>query len=249
MTALFSPCPWEVGVLRDATCVIITGAAGNLGRAVAAKLAAEGVNLLCVDRTTDALDALVATLPSGTKVLAFAAADLSDPVAAQAMVKAAVERFGGVDALVNTVGGFATGRVTADAFAQWDMMMTLNARVALATSIAVLPVMQAAGYGRIVHIAAAPGLKAGANQAAYAASKAAVIRLTESIAAEHRNDRITANCILPGTIDTPQNRAAMPDAKSTAWVSPDSIAQLIAFLISPAAAVVTGGAIPATGLA
>lgn len=234
--------------MRDATCVIVTGAAGNLGRAVATRLAAEGVNLVCVDRTTEALDALVATFPSETKVLTFAAVDLSDPVLAQTMVEAAVDCFGGVDALVNTVGGFATGRVATDAFAQWDMMMTLNARVALVTSIAVLPVMQAASYGRIVHIAAAPGLKAGAHQAAYAASKAAVIRLTESIAAEHRNDRITANCILPGTIDTPQNRAAMPDAKATVWVSSNSIARLIAFLISPEAAVVTGGAIPATGL-
>lgn len=234
--------------MRDSTCVIVTGAAGNLGQAVVARLAAQGVCLVCVDRTTEALDALVETLPAGTKILTFAGADLSDPVVAQAMTEAAVDCFGGVDALVNTVGGFVTGRVDADAFAQWDVMMTLNARVALVTSIAVLPVMQAAGYGRIVHIAAAPGLKAGANQAAYAASKAAVIRLTESIAAEHRSDRITANCILPGTIDTPQNRAAMPDARSTAWVSADSIAQLILFLISPEASVVTGAAIPATGL-
>lgn len=234
--------------MREATCVIVTGAAGNLGRAVATRLAAQGVSLVCVDRTTQALDALVATFPSETKVLTFAGADLSDPVLAQTMVEAAVDCFGGVDALVNTVGGFMTGRVVTDAFAQWDMMMTLNARVALVTSIAVLPVMQAARYGRIVHIAAAPGLKAGAQQAAYAASKAAVIRLTESIAAEHRGDRITANCILPGTIDTPQNRVSMPDAKTTAWVSPDSIARLISFLISPDALVVTGAAIPATGM-
>ena len=230
--------------MRKPTSVIVTGAAGNLGRATAARLAGQGINLVCVDRTTEALDALVQALPSGTKVLTFAGADLSDPAVGQAMVEAAVDRFGGIDALVNTVGG----PVGSDALAQWDLMMTLNARVALVTSIAVLPVMQAASYGRIVHIAAAPGLKAGANQAAYAASKAAVLRLTESIALEHRRHRITANCILPGTIDTPQNRAAMPDAKVSDWVSPDSIARLIAFLISPEAAVVTGAAIPATGL-
>ncbi|CAH0343467.1 SDR family NAD(P)-dependent oxidoreductase [Rhizobium sp. CECT 9324] len=234
--------------MRKPTCVIVTGAAGNLGRATAARLASEGVNLVCVDRTTEALDALVQSLPPEAKVLTFAGADLGDPVAAQAMVEAAVDRFGGIDALVNTVGGFATGPVGRDVFAQWDLMMKLNAQVALVTSIAVLPVMQAARYGRIVHIAAAPGLKAGANQAAYAASKAAVLRLTESIAAEHRVNRITANCILPGTIDTPQNRAAMPDAKVSDWVSPEPIARLIAFLISPEAAVVSGAAIPATGL-
>ncbi len=234
--------------MRKPTCVVVTGAAGNLGRATAVRLASEGVNLVCVDRTTEALDALVQSLPPEAKVLTFAGAHLGDPAVAQAMVEATVDRFGGIDALVNTVGGFATGPVGGDVLAQWDLMMKLNAQVALVTSIAVLPVMQAARYGRIVHIAAAPGLKAGANQAAYAASKAAVLRLTESIAAEHRNNRITANCILPGTIDTPQNRAAMPDAKMSDWVSPDAIARLIAFLISPEAAVVTGAAIPATGL-
>ncbi|THV17561.1 SDR family NAD(P)-dependent oxidoreductase [Rhizobium rhizophilum] len=227
---------------------MVTGAAGNLGRAITTRLAGEGVNLVCVDRTTDALAALVQSLPSEAKVLTFAGADLSDPAVAQAMAEAAVDSFGGIDGLVNTVGGFATGPVDGDTLGQWDLMMNLNARVALVTSIAVLPVMQAARYGRIVHIAAAPGLKAGANQAAYAASKAAVLRLTESIALEHRGNRITANCILPGTIDTPQNRAAMPDAKVPDWVLPDSIARLIAFLISPEAAVVTGAAIPATGL-
>ncbi|QEE47944.1 SDR family NAD(P)-dependent oxidoreductase [Rhizobium sp. WL3] len=227
---------------------MVTGAAGNLGRAITTRLAGEGVNLVCVDRTTDALAALVQSLPSEAKVLTFAGADLSNPAVAQAMAEAAVDSFGGIDGLVNTVGGFATGPVDGDTLGQWDLMMNLNARVALVTSIAVLPVMQAARYGRIVHIAAAPGLKAGANQAAYAASKAAVLRLTESIALEHRRNRITANCILPGTIDTPQNRAAMPDAKVSDWVLPDSIARLIAFLISPEAAVVTGAAIPATGL-
>jgi NAD(P)-dependent dehydrogenase (short-subunit alcohol dehydrogenase family) len=228
--------------------MIVTGAAGNLGRATAARLANEGVNLVCVDRTAEALNAMVQTLPANANVLTFASADLSSPAVAQAMVEAAVDSFGGVDALINTVGGFATGPVSNDALDQWDLMMNLNARVALITSIAVLPAMQAARYGRIVHIAAAPGLKAGANQAAYAASKAAVLRLTESIAAEHRANRITANCILPGTIDTPQNRAAMPDAKVSDWVSPDSIARLIAFLVSAEAAVVSGAAIPATGL-
>lgn len=165
-----------------------------------------------------------------------------------AVVAAAVARFGKVTGLVNTVGGFAVGRVTAEALDQWDHLMRLNARVALVTSAAVLPAMQAAGHGRIVHIAAQPGIKAVAGQAAYAASKAAVIRLVESIAAEHRADRITANCILPGTIDTPANRASMPDAKPDVWIPPAAIAELIGYLVSPAGAVVTGAAINANGL-
>lgn len=228
--------------------VIITGAAGNLGSAVAHVLAAGGARLVLVDRSADMLAPVVKGLPSSPEVLTITDAEITGIAGAKEMVARAAERFGTVSALVNTVGGFRTGSVIDDAVDQWDMMMTLNAKVALTTSAAVLPVMKQAGYGRIVHIAAAPGIKAGANQAAYAASKAAVIRLIETIAAEHRKDRITANCILPGTIDTPQNRAAMPDAKTDTWVSPGSIAKLIAFLVSREAAVVTGGAIPATGL-
>jgi NAD(P)-dependent dehydrogenase (short-subunit alcohol dehydrogenase family) len=150
---------------------------------------------------------------------------------------------------VNTVGGFKMGSVDEAGLAQWDALLAMNARTAYAISAAVLPSMRRAGYGRIVHIAAAPGLKSGAKQAAYAASKAAVMRLTEAIAAENRAHRISANCILPGTIDTPQNRAAMPDANTETWVPPAAIAKLVAFLISDDAGVVTGGAIPATGFA
>lgn len=227
--------------------VIVTGAAGNLGRAVAAELAGEGVALALVDRTEAGLRSAADALPAGAMVHLMPGYDLTDAAAAAAMAADVTQRFGGIMALVNTVGGFRTGPVATEAVAQWPLMMMLNATVALNTSAAVLPAMLAGGHGRIVHIAAAPGLKAGANQAAYAASKAAVIRLVESIAEEHRKDRITANCILPGTIDTPENRAAMPNAKTDGWIAPAAIARLIAFLVSPAAAVVTGAAIPATG--
>ena len=160
----------------------------------------------------------------------------------------AEERFGRIHALVNTVGGFRMGPVGEKGLEQWDALLSMNARTAYAISAAVLPAMLKASYGRIVHVAAAPGLKAGSRQAAYAASKAAVIRLTEALAAEHRAEKITANCILPGTIDTPDNRAAMPDADRSSWVSAASIAKLIAFLASDEGGVVTGAAIPANGL-
>jgi NAD(P)-dependent dehydrogenase (short-subunit alcohol dehydrogenase family) len=227
--------------------IAVTGAGGNLGSAVALELARGDAKLICIDRSAEAIERLTSRLPASTRFLSLADVDLTDHDACLAAIAKVKDRFGGVGALVNTVGGFQVGPFATDALRQWDLMMTLNARTALMLSAAVLPLMQAARYGRIVHIAAAPGLKAGAGQAAYAASKAAVIRLTESIAAEYRTDRITANCILPGTIDTPQNRAAMPKAKTDSWVSPQSIARLIAFLVSPAAAVVTGAAIPATG--
>jgi len=165
----------------------------------------------------------------------------------QDAVRSAHDRFGRIDALVNTVGGFKMGPVAESGIDQWDALMTLNAGTAYAISAAVLPGMQNRKYGRIVHIAAAPGLKAGGRQAAYAASKAAVIRLTEAIAAENRSLRITANCILPGTIDTPQNREAMPDADTASWVPAEAIARLISFLVSSEASAVTGAAISAGG--
>lgn len=228
-------------------CVIVTGASGNLGSAVVRVLALRGMRVVCADRTEPQLD-LSAEAADPDRVMWISGHDLSEKAAMDRVVAAAQARFGTVTGLVNTVGGFATGRVTAEALDQWDRMMLLNARVALVSSAAVLPAMVAAGRGRIVHIAAQPGLKAAAGQAAYAASKAAVIRLVEAIAAEHRGDRITANCILPGTIDTPPNRAAMPTARPDVWIPPAAIAEVIAFLISPAGAVVTGAAIPATGL-
>jgi len=232
--------------LKD-ECIIVTGASGNLGSVVARTLARKGARVACVDRTERRFD-LDADGISPDRVLWIGDADVSDKPAMDRVVASVVARFGTVTGLVNTVGGFATGRVTAEALDQWDLMMLLNAKVALVTSAAVLPVMVAAGHGRIVHIAAQPGIKATSGQAAYAASKAAVIRLVETIAAEHRADRITANCILPGTIDTPVNRASMPNAKPDIWIPPAAIAEVIAFLVSPAGAVVTGAAVPATGL-
>jgi NAD(P)-dependent dehydrogenase (short-subunit alcohol dehydrogenase family) len=233
----------------DGNVVLITGAAGNLGRVVVAELAQTGAKMVWVERDGTALDKLADTLPATVEVLKLGGIDLTNIDACRKAIQDTLEAYGRIDALVNTVGGFQMGPVDEEGIALWDRLFNLNAHTAYAISAAVLKPMQAAGYGRIVHIAAAPGLKAGANQSAYAASKGAVIRLTEAIAAENRDKRITANCILPGTIDTPQNRAAMPNAKTESWVTPQSIAQLITFLISPAAAVVTGAAIPATGKA
>jgi NAD(P)-dependent dehydrogenase (short-subunit alcohol dehydrogenase family) len=228
-------------------CIIVTGAAGNLGSAVARTLAARGARVICVDRSERDLELAAAGIDPN-RIQWMAGTDVSDKAAMDDLVTKVVAGSGKLTGLVNTVGGFATGKVMTEALAQWDQMMLLNAKIALVTSAAVLPVMVAAGHGRIVHISGQPGLKAASSQAAYAASKAAVIRLIESIAAEHRADRITANCVLPGTIDTPANRAAMPNAKPDIWISPAAIAELIAYLVSREAAVVTGAAIPATGL-
>jgi NAD(P)-dependent dehydrogenase (short-subunit alcohol dehydrogenase family) len=230
-------------------CVIVTGAAGNLGAAVALELAGRRAGLVLVDRTVEALAAVEQRLPAGTQALSLPGLDLTKPDDAARMSAAALEKFGRIDALVNTIGGFRMGRVGEDALAGWDFLLNLNARAALVTSAAVLPAMLDRKAGRIVHVAAAAGHKGTAGLAAYSAAKAAVMRIVESLAEEHRDDGITANCILPGTIDTPQNRASMPDADFSAWVSPAGIARVIAFLVSADAAAVTGASIPVVGKA
>jgi NAD(P)-dependent dehydrogenase (short-subunit alcohol dehydrogenase family) len=229
-------------------CFIVTGAAGNLGSAVAAELAARGASLTLVDRTEQALAAIAAVLPDAARVLIQPGVDLTKPADVEKMVAASLARFGRLDGLVNTVGGFRMNRVTENAHADWDFLMDINARAALVVSAAVLPAMVARKSGRIVHIAAGAGLRGGAGMAAYSAAKSAVLRIAESLAEEHRADGITVNCLLPGTIDTPQNRAAMPGADTGDWVKPTAIARVIAMLLSADAGAITGAAIPVVGV-
>ncbi len=232
----------------DGQCFIVTGAAGNLGAAVASELSARGASLALVDRAAPALEALVKTLAHPDRALALPGIDLTKPEGGAKMAEATLARFGRIDGLVNTVGGFRMGRVVDNALADWDFMMDINARAALVSSAATLPAMVARKSGRVVHIAAGPGLKGAAGLAAYAASKAAVLRIAESLAEEHRADGVTVNCVVPGTIDTPQNRAAMPGADTSAWVKPVAIARAIAMLLSAEAGAITGAAIPVIGV-
>ncbi|HRY04701.1 MAG TPA: SDR family NAD(P)-dependent oxidoreductase [Beijerinckiaceae bacterium] len=225
--------------------VIVTGAGGNLGAAVAAEMNRQGASLVCVDYAAASLEALEKSLSPASGLLALSGLDLTRHEDAQKMVAAALGKFSRIDALVNTVGGFRMAPVV-DALDDWDFLMNINARAALATSAAVAPVMKQRGFGRIVHIAAGAGNKGGAEMSVYSAAKAAVMRITESLAEELSADGVTVNCILPGTIDTPQNRAAMPDADTSRWVPPSDIAKVIAFLISDMAGAVTGAAIPVT---
>ena len=229
----------------DNRVVIVTGAGGNLGAAVATELNRRGASLVCVDYAAKALEALETSLSPAAGLLTLSGLDLTKLEDAQKMVAAALDKFGRVDALVNTVGGFRMAPVV-DALDDWDFLMNINARAALATSAAVAPAMRERKFGRIVHIAAGAGNRGGAEMSVYSAAKAAVMRITESLAEELSADGVTANCILPGTIDTPQNRAAMPDADTSRWVPPSDIARVIAFLISDAAGAVTGAAIPVT---
>ncbi len=228
--------------------VIVTGGTGNLGGPVARAFATAGAKVVVVDRDPAKQQQLYADWRDHADVWLAAPVDIMDPAAAQAVVAQTVARFGRVDVLVNTVGGYRAGKPVVEMdMATWDLMLDLNARTTLVMCQAVLPIMQEQGAGKIVNVAARAALAGSANHAAYAASKAAVVRLTESMAAEVGSKGINVNCVLPGTIDTPDNRAAMPKADPAKWVQPESLAGVILFLASAAAWDVQGVALPVDG--
>lgn len=226
---------------------LVTGAAGNLGTALCQKLAAAGATVALLDRDTDAMMQHIDSLPAGSTAVSFGV-DLLDPASVAGAVTAVNERFGRIDILANVAGGFAMGPTLDETDdATWDLMLDLNARSVFHMTRAVLPLMRAAGYGRIVNVAARAALKGQGNMGPYCASKAAVVSLTESMAAETRHLDINVNCILPGTVDTPQNRAAMPDQNHDDWVPTDALADVMVFLASQAARCVSGAAVPVYG--
>jgi NAD(P)-dependent dehydrogenase (short-subunit alcohol dehydrogenase family) len=233
-------------VETDIETVVITGATGNLGRAVVDAFDARGANLVLVGRSRETL---VERFGDEAARRLFVAADLVSQRDADAIADAAIARFGRIDVLCNLAGGFRMGEpVHETSDATWQFLFDLNAKSVLDMARAVVPKMLAAGRGCIVNVAAHAALKAAANIGAYAASKSVVIRLTEAMSAELREHGINVNCVLPTTLDTPQNRQAMPDVDPARWVAPADLAGIIAFLASSAARAIHGAAIPVSGL-
>jgi len=188
--------------------------------------------------------------PSRTADPNFAtvAADLTIPAEAESAVRTVIETSGRIDVLLHLTGGFAGGKPVAETDdADWGRMLGLNLHTAIHMARAVLPPMLRAGKGRIVAIGSRTGVEPAAGLSAYGVSKAALIALIRSIAAEVRNSGVTANVVLPSVIDTPANRAAMPAADFAKWVQPESIARLLLFLASDAAADINGAVIPIYG--
>ena len=221
--------------------VAVTGAFGHLGRAVVRQVLREGGKVALLDRVTG-------DMPEGAGENAMAVqVDLGSQADAARAMEAIAAEFGRIDALVNLAGGFRWQTFEGSDLSEWTSLFAINLMTCVTASKAVLPHLQRAGGGRIVNVGAAAATKAGTGMGAYAASKAGVARFTEALAEEVKLQGITVNAVLPTIIDTPQNRADMPEADFDRWVKPQEIAQVVVFLVSDKASAVTGALLPIAG--
>ncbi|MEN7531858.1 SDR family oxidoreductase [Cupriavidus sp. DL-D2] len=224
---------------------IITGAGGHLGTAVAAAFRRHGIRLVLIDRQVDALRASYADAAD----VAVVATDLCEPEQVAEAVRSGAERFGRINAVCHLAGAFRMGQpvheTSPDVF---DFLMDVNARTFVNLARATVPHLLEHGGGSVITVGAGAATKGAAQMGAYCASKSALMRLTEAMSAELKDRNINVNCVLPSIIDTPDNRAAMPDEVFSRWVSPAALADVIIFLCSDGARSVHGASIPVTGL-
>jgi len=223
--------------------VVITGAAGALGAAVARAFLTAGAKLALIDRAAASHDPLK---DAADPHVFLEAIDLTDAAAARSALDAAASKLGGIDVLVNIAGGFRWETVADGGLDTWDFLYSINLKTAVCACKAALAHLPA-NRGRIVNVGAAAAAKAGSGMGAYAASKAGVAKLTEALAEELKDKGINVNAVLPTIIDTPANRADMPKADFARWVEPQALADVILFLASPAARAVTGASILVSG--
>ena len=230
----------------DGQVALVAGGTGALGGAVARSLLAEGAQVTVTYRRAEEFEALQRAV--GTTRLAGAQTDVTDLAAAEQLITELVQERGRLDILVNAVGGYAGGstlwQTDPDAL---ERMLSLNLRSGHALARAAAPVLLRSGRGAIVNIAARAALEHGAGAAAYTASKAAALALFDSLAADLAGSGVRVNSVLPSIIDTPANRAAMPDADFARWPKADDIARVVLFLCSDDARVIHGAAIPVYG--
>jgi NAD(P)-dependent dehydrogenase (short-subunit alcohol dehydrogenase family) len=236
----------DVG-LKDRV-VLVAGGTGGLGRAVSLAFLEAGARVHPTYRRSEELEALRAAAGSGADRLEGHAVDATDEDAAERLVSDLDSRHGGLDALVNTVGGWAGGTKAWDAGSgELDRMLALNLRSGWVLCRAAARTMVPRGRGAIVNVASKAGVEATPGAAAYAASKAAAIAMIESLAADLRGTGVRANSVLPSVIDTEANRKAMPKADFSKWPKPEEIARVILFLCGDGAALVHGASVPVYG--
>lgn len=229
---------------------LVTGGLGQLGQAALLALLAGGASALALDSFDypETVEALRARAGAAGARLSAAVADARDETAVAAAVDGLVERAGRLDILVNIIGGYEAGQPVTDLeVATFDRMLELNVKTAFLFSKHAARAMQTNQFGRIINISSRAALSGRKNAAAYAISKAAILTLTAAQAEEVVDQGITVNALLPGTLDTPSNRAAMPKADHSRWTAPDEIARVIAFLASDDAGLISGASIPVYG--
>lgn len=217
--------------------VIVTGALGALGSAVVAGLADRSYRVAAID--------IASAAELGGAALVKGGVDLADEAAVERAYAEVAATLGEVSGVVNIAGGFVWAPVEGGNLSDWDLMYRTNLRTAAASCRAAISIL-AAGGGAIVNIGAAAASNPGAGMGPYAASKAGVRALTESLADELRGRAIRVNAILPAIIDTPANRRDMPDADWSKWTRPEAIARVVAFLLSDDAACISGASVPVT---
>jgi len=217
--------------------VIVTGGFGTLGRAVSDAFTAAGDKVARVDFVPTAKE-------EGKSALDIGGVDIADPATAESVVKQVTDKLGAPSVLVNIAGGFVWEPLHGGGAPTWERMFRMNALTAASMAKAAVPALT--GQASIINIGANAAHKAAAGMGGYTASKAAVHKLTESLAEELKGKDITVNAVLPSIIDTPVNRADMPDADPREWIRPDALAEVILFLASPAARTITGALIPVT---
>lgn len=221
--------------------VLVTGGTGALGTAVVQAFADAGASVTVSWVSERERDALLAGLGLAVDRVQVEQADVTDPESVAALCAAAARPTGRLEVLAQLVGGFAYGPIGETEPATWHKMLALNATSAFLCAREAAKWMRPQRWGRIVTVAAVPAVDRGAaNMSAYAASKAAVLNLTQSLAQELVAHGITVNAIVPTTIDTPANRNAMPDADRSTWLPPAAIAETILWLAGDAAGIVTG---------
>ena len=225
--------------------VVVTGAFGSLGLAVARSFREQGAAIALLAHTQPPAQ-LAAEFPAPHCILS--GIDLTHAVSAGAAMETVRATLGAIDVLVNIAGGFRWQTLEQGDVEGWDAMYAMNLKTAVVSTKAALPLLLGSPAGRIINVGAGAAARpAGSGMGPYTASKAGVHKLTESLAEELKERGITVNAVLPGIIDTPQNRADMPNADFSRWVRPESIASVVVFLASEQAAAVTGALVPVYG--
>jgi NAD(P)-dependent dehydrogenase (short-subunit alcohol dehydrogenase family) len=238
----------EPNMTSTAGVVLVAGGTGGLGRAVSLAFLKEHARVIVTYIKQEEMDALKALAAEKASQVEGYNVDVTDEAEVSKLVDGIVERYGRLDALVNTVGGYAGGVKLWELDTKvFDQMLALNLRSGYALSRAALRVMLKQGSGAIVNVAAKAAIDHGAGASAYAASKAAAVAMMDSLAEDLKGSGVRVNSILPSIIDTEANRKAMPKADFAKWPKAEDIARVILFLCSDDAKVIHGAAVPVFG--